>query len=269
MQKGTDLLENILEGSSKSEHVDISNIHQRNKTEKSLLVGKWKSTRQSKNKIKVLKLVRPLKLDIRKQYCIMFLNILNSFDLLLLDEFVQQFSTKDCSFNHIASGILIPFPPEFHLIGTKPMLDYWKGIFISTPDACLKLKKIKIKERSDTKGFQLTCKFTLEGTTLFDIELYDWLPSLKEQVAVQAVTQLSDAQDSTTLIGKEKLNAMKISKNVGSRINVLKDVDKEVFCFGPKTLREPKKVVINYTMRLFMTKNHCAEWAILECCTGL
>eukprot|EP00600_Ochromonadales_sp_CCMP1393_P001530 CAMPEP_0174990300 /NCGR_PEP_ID=MMETSP0004_2-20121128/21237_1 /TAXON_ID=420556 /ORGANISM="Ochromonas sp., Strain CCMP1393" /LENGTH=402 /DNA_ID=CAMNT_0016243877 /DNA_START=168 /DNA_END=1376 /DNA_ORIENTATION=- len=121
-----------------------------------------------------------IKADIRRSYCNMFANIMNSFDPQVVQNFMQNYCHHDVVMvnecGH-AANLCLPARMEFH--GVQPMFEFWHGRLVMFPDTIMDITDTKICTRSDwDDGYsQVVIKFTIQGTKIYDLDLDEWMPT--------------------------------------------------------------------------------------------
>lgn len=132
--------------------------------------------------------------DIKREIPMMYINTLNSFDLNLMDQFLERYCTKDCSFAMDVKQ-LSPIPSRkisIHVYGKLQRQQHFKLIIEKFPDLIIQIQNINIKQRSDTNETQIVSQYYSSGT---DIQFKSQIPSKFYQQYQQPMQLLTNQSD--------------------------------------------------------------------------
>jgi hypothetical protein len=120
---------------------------------------------------------RMLKNDIRRFYAPMFMNTINSGDLLIMQDFFYTFMTGSCRLVGDQS-----YKPEFQLpgriIGSGPVQTshYLLGTFLMYPDLVTKMRNCQLTTSNTWKGTKITLDVEVVGTKVATLPMEAWMP---------------------------------------------------------------------------------------------
>ena len=120
---------------------------------------------------------RVIKADIRRKYNQMFGNCLNSYNLDLLNSFLDTFSTKDFTYNYYfkyanqPQASLANLTCNLELKGPKAFLWFIGGVQNLTPDRVVTYSDIKIHTFSNSAKSFIEATFEIEGNVLYNVKL--------------------------------------------------------------------------------------------------
>jgi hypothetical protein len=114
--------------------------------------------------------LRIMKRDIRRKYCDIIMNVLNSHDISFLSSYFQTFclpsiETFDNELQIVPDNYLRPT----HTVGYERMLESFRMSFLIFPDLIFYFNNTEIKVRLHEKGSHLIGDLKLVGTQLFDL----------------------------------------------------------------------------------------------------
>jgi hypothetical protein len=120
---------------------------------------------------------RMLKNDIRRFYAPMFMNTINSGDLLIMQDFFYTFMTGSCRLVGDQS-----YRPEFQLPGriieSGPVQTshYLLGTFLMYPDLVTKMRNCQLTTSNTWKGTKITLDVEVVGTKVATLPMEAWMP---------------------------------------------------------------------------------------------
>lgn len=142
---------------------------------------------------------RILKNDIRRHYCKMFLNTINSADIFNMQDFFNTFMAGNCKF--VADVKFSPeflFPDRLCTNGPRLAAHYVLGVFLMLPDLVLKLVDSQIITSSAWSGSKIQLQVEVVCTKVCDIPMGAWIPDQQfldkvyEQHSMKSVLKIAD-----------------------------------------------------------------------------
>lgn len=197
------------------------------------------------------KLPKVMKTDIRRKYFYMFLNMLNSFDLISLKKFFHQFCRNDCTLSNSCNPS--NFPDK--LIGAQLIYEFWAGRLMIAPDVAITLINSQIITRINWTGSLVTAEIRAKGTKLYNLPLERWLPSYVEleRVGFHLGTERASTDKRKPL---KSITATSESK--------LKEFDQEIFREDLPFLTDPVTIDCNCRMKFYLDENRMIERFAIE-----
>lgn len=107
---------------------------------------------------------RIIKDDIRRRYAQMMINIVNSHDILLLQQF---FVTYGGRMLELKKGFTKN--DSVHLYGIDHVLTYWHLLMETAPDQVMSVGQVQIISQEGTDSTKVIGKYRVEFTKLFDL----------------------------------------------------------------------------------------------------
>ncbi len=145
---------------------------------------------------------RILKNDIRRQYALMFANVMNSYDANMMKAFLRQYGQKDVRMDKLFSPSIVFASPigsntifpaygscasrravDVSVKGADNISQYWQMMNVMTPDRVFSIEDTKIHTKPDSMACTLTSRFRVQGTFLLDITKDDVMSHMMGVVA--------------------------------------------------------------------------------------
>lgn len=142
---------------------------------------------------------RVLKNDIRRHYCKMFLNTINSADIFNMQDFFNTFMVGNCKF--VADQKFSPeflFPDRLSTNGPRLAAHYVLGVFLMLPDLVVKLVDSQIITSNAWSGSKIQLQVQIVCTKVCDIPMKAWIPDQQfldkvyEQHSLKSVLKVAD-----------------------------------------------------------------------------
>lgn len=124
----------------------------------------------------MLRSLRVLKRDIRRNYASMFVNCLNGCDISVLSRFLKHYCTRNVSLYQECPGI--HYPPYVYMKGNDLIALHWAWKMRILPDMIVRIKDVKVCVRDDTDRSKIMAQLEVVGTKLHEYPLNLVLPSL-------------------------------------------------------------------------------------------
>lgn len=214
------------------------------------------------------KIPKTISSDIRAIYFSMFINIINSFDLLLLKKFLNQYCRNDCTLNHFKPGEMVAVPGTFELFSSKMIFDFFRGQLAVVPDGYIKFDESKVSIKNDWNGSQVSINLNIIGTQLYKLPVQKWLPSFiehlsqkREEGAKINVMQKPDLNPNIVILNNETTTVKRFKT---SSITELKEFDRELFCSDYISLPKPIPISISGKLILHLDHNKNIKRFVLE-----
>lgn len=119
-----------------------------------------------RKRVKVVRIPRMIKRDIRRSYCSMYCNVSNSYDEALIVSFFQTFACENMQLIHRSPTSILS---NLHLRGRDLALRYKLAYMNLSPDKILRLTDIRIHQRADSERSrcEVWANFSFEHTLIY------------------------------------------------------------------------------------------------------
>lgn len=150
-------------------------------------------------------LPKPVTTDIRQYYPRMFMNSINSGDLLNVQNYFNTFMTGPCKFiaRHQVSTTY-GIPTQMTAVGPQFFSHYLMCCFVTFPDMVLKLVDSRVITGTDWVGTKIVMDTEVHCTKIYDLVDYPWVPevdSLSELYGKMSVRGSSSQKDQSKSSG--------------------------------------------------------------------
>ena len=143
--------------------------------------------------------------NVRPNFARMFMNSLNSGDLVNVQNFLNTFMTRSCkvSANHIIHDPALNYPGLVITNGPRQFSHYLMGTFLQYPDMTLNMLDCRIVTHPNWLCTRVEMDLEISCTKMCDLSLDDWIPPIpklaeKYEEAIQKDQFLASTSFSST-----------------------------------------------------------------------
>ncbi len=154
------------ESSSGDSKLSLLKKNSKTKLSKKLLIEKYQINNISKKPYKII-VPRMIDTDIRKQYPIMWMNMINGGDMSGISLFLYKFTTRSCSYEALS----LTTRDRLLIEDIHQLVTYFEAMHTLFPDHTCKFYGAEIKTRSDTFQSIIHIYFRFYGSRVYELPI--------------------------------------------------------------------------------------------------
>lgn len=189
-----------------------------------------------RKRVKVIRIPRMIKRDIRRSYCSMYCNVSNSYDEALIVSFFQTFACENMQLIHRSPTSVLS---NLHLRGRDLVLRYKLAYMNLSPDKIVRFTDIRIHQRADSESSrcEVWANFSFEHTLIYKTDPQRLVDAIlqKDQNPLLADNGMVDTPMRVAKKNKRKFLDLRESSRVVSKFRV-----EDHFC----RLKEPLRIKV-------------------------
>ncbi len=210
--------------------VKLFKKNSKTKLSKKLLIEKCHINNISKKPYKII-VPRLIESDIRKQYPIMFINVLNSSNIDALSFFMYKYTHRGCTYQSICRAANTRIKESFMIDNIHQLVTFYDTLHHIVPDHTYHLLSAEVKTRSDTFTSMIYIDFQINGT-----KMYDLTPSSAHDIALSSSVCKSSSNSSLSLTCEDSVATSSSSPREDRSASFGGILSKEAYC-APRPLK--------------------------------